>query len=208
MVVDEFQLLEAWRGGDIRAGDQLLRAYCTPLYRFFFNKVDVDADIDELIQDTLTACVTGVQRIREASSFRSYLFSVAHRRLVSHWQLRRRARAIDPVHESIVDLGASPTQSLARREEHRILLAALRTLPLELQVVLEMYHWERLSGPELAQILDLPEGTVRSRLRRASTALREAIVAVTGSELAASSTLSGLDRWAADIRALARRAPG
>lgn len=204
---DEFTLLAEWRAGDQRAGSQILRAYFAPLHRFFFNKVDVEADIDELIQDTLMACVAGVQRIRSGASFRSYLFSVAHNRLISHWQRRRHARAIDALRESVVDLGASPTQALAHREEHRVLLAALRRLPLEMQVLLEMHHWERLPGPELAQVLDLPEGTVRSRLRRANTLLRAAIVAVTGSELSATSTLNDLERWAAEIRAHTRGRP-
>ena len=50
---------------------------------------------------------------------------------------------------------------------------ALRRIPLELQVALELYYWEGMAGPELAAALDLPEGTVRTRLRRGRQLVRE-----------------------------------
>jgi RNA polymerase sigma-70 factor (ECF subfamily) len=57
------------------------------------------------------------------------------------------------------------------------LLAGLHALPLDLQLALELRYWEDQSGPELAAILELPEGTVRSRLRRGLEALRDALAA-------------------------------
>ena len=55
----------------------------------------------------------------------------------------------------------------AQHEEQRLLLEALRRIPLDLQIAIELHYWEGMSGPDLAQVLDIPEGTVRSRLRRA-----------------------------------------
>ena len=56
-------------------------------------------------------------------------------------------------------------------------MAALQSLPVDLQIALELRFWQELSGPDLALVLEIPEGTVRSRLRRALEALREALIA-------------------------------
>ena len=53
------------------------------------------------------------------------------------------------------------------------LLDALRRIPVDAQIVLELYYWEDLPAPDVARFLDVPEGTVRSRLRRALELLRE-----------------------------------
>jgi RNA polymerase sigma-70 factor (ECF subfamily) len=53
------------------------------------------------------------------------------------------------------------------------MLSALRRLPLDDQLLLQMHYWDGLTGPALSRALDLPEGTVRSRLRRAKAKLAE-----------------------------------
>lgn len=68
--------------------------------------------------------------------------------------------------------------------------------------MLELFYVERLRGPEIAEALELPEGTVRSRLRRALEALRELLLAA---EPAAGTTVPAeddLERWAEELRAL------
>ena len=67
--------------------------------------------------------------------------------------------------------------------------------------MLELTYWEDLKGPEIAEILEIPANTVRSRLSRARAALREALEAgITAPDLLRS-TLTDLDRWAEALRA-------
>lgn len=190
------ELLAAWRGGDARAGNLLFRRHFAQLSRFFRNKVDVG--VEDLIQGSFLACVEGRDRFREASSFRTYLFSIARHLLYAHY--RRRDRAVDFVQTSVVDLGASPSGPLGRREETTALLRALRAIPLEYQVVLELTYWEDMKAPEVAEILDIPANTVRGRLSRARAALRQALVTADLSPELLRSTLSDLDGWAASLR--------
>ncbi len=192
----DLELLGAWRGGDVRAGNELFRRYFAQLSRFFRNKAD--SGIEDLIQTTFLACVEGRERFREASSFRTYLFAIARHQLYAHY--RRRPRDIDFSQSSIVDLGASPSGPLGRREESTALLRALRAIPLEFQIVLELTYWEGLSGPEIAEVLEIPANTVRGRLSRARAALRDALEKGVGSADVLRSTLADLDGWAARVR--------
>ena len=193
----DLELLDAWRRGDTGSGEQLFRRYFGQLNRFFRNKLD--SGVEDLIQNTFLACVEGRDRFRESSSFRTYLFGIAHNLLCSHF--RRQRRAVDFEQTSVIDLGASPTGPLTQREEHAALPRALRSIPLDFQVVLELSYWEGLSGPEIAEVVGLPANTVRSRLARARAALREALERdVTSPELLRS-TLTDLDGWARSVRA-------
>lgn len=191
------ELLAAWRGGDRRAGELLFDRYYEPVARFFYNKAD---NGPELIQQTFLACVEAAQRFRGAGSFRSFLFAIAYRTLCRHYRARRGDR-IDLTEVSVHDLAPNPGQLLEGREELRLLLAGLRRIPFDCQVALELLYWEQLTTVEIAAALDIPEGTVKSRLRRGRALLKEAVEALAATPELATSTLHGLESWAASVRA-------
>jgi len=194
------QLLLDWRDGDEQAGSELLSRYFQPLYDFFATKVDTG--IDDLIQRTLLACVQARDRVRETAGFRSFLYGVARHELYGSFRGRgRAARTLDFEAISVADLGTTPSQHLGARQEHRLLLEALRRLPLDHQICLELFYWEEMSGPQLATVLDVPEGTARTRLRRARQLLLDELQALAQSPQLLASTRDGLDRWARQLRA-------
>lgn len=198
--MDDFELLDRWRSGDNSAGNQLLKRHFDALYRFFTNKLPDQAD--DLIQSTMMACVRGVSSFRKECGFRSFLFVVARHELYRFIRTNYRSREVfDPSLVSVADMGPSPSSALAKRKEQRLLLLALRRIPLELQIVLELHYWEGLSTSELADAMEIPQGTVKSRLRRAREALERELAAVADSQDDVRSTLDGLDRWVAGIRA-------
>ena len=192
------ELLVAWRDGDRDAGSELFERHFAELYRFFRNKAD--DGVDDLIQQTLLACLKGLDRFREDASFRTWIFAIARNELYDHWRARQRRDDVADIGEiSVADLGTTPSQALARRREHQLLLTALRGIPLDLQVALELYYWEGLDGPELAEVLGVPEGTARSRLRRGKEALSLRFAALRGGD--ATVSVAELDAWAAEVRA-------
>jgi len=81
---------------------------------------------------------------------------------------------------SAIELAESPSTTLVRQEDARLLLQALRMIPLDAQTLIELWFWEDLSGAQIGAILGIPEATVRSRLRRAIQRLREQVEAMTG----------------------------
>jgi RNA polymerase sigma factor (sigma-70 family) len=194
--------LAAWCAGDRAAGQALFARYYEPVARFFLNKVG-DASPD-LIQRTFLACVEGASRYRGDGSFRSYIFAVAYRQLCRHYRDRAGDR-VDLASVSSMALDASLSGMVVAREELRLFLAALRTIPLELQVVLELHYWEQCGVAEIAEVLEIPTGTVKSRLRRGREQLRAAVERLAERPDLANSTLHGLDTWAREVQALAGR---
>lgn len=194
---DDLELLQRWRSGDAEAGNALFERHFPAVQRFFRSKVD--GGVEDLVQATFLACVEGQHRFEGRSSVRGYLFGIARNQLLG-WYRRKRHDVDDVATVSVVDLGGSPSGALAGRQEERLLLHALRRLPLDHQIVLELFYWEGLPGHELAQVLGVSPHTVRSRLARARAGLREAIEQLADDPALARSTLGDLDGWAQALR--------
>lgn len=194
----DFELLTRWRDGDHGAGDALLARHVHTLYRFFANKAP-DA-LDDLAQRTLLACVEARDRIDAGRSFRAYLLGIARHQLFGHYRQLRRGQ--DPAAHSVAELAGSPSRELAAEQERRLLLAGLRRLPLDTQIVLEMYYWEGMGTPEIAAAMDEPEGTIKSRISRGKVMLRDAIAKLDASPAALETTATHLEHWARSLQRL------
>jgi RNA polymerase sigma-70 factor (ECF subfamily) len=194
---DDEALLTSWRAGDDAAGEVLFERHFAAVARFFRNKVGEQTG--DLVQQTFLGCLEGRTRIQGDAGFRSYLFGVARNVLRRHIEGRVRA-PVDLDAVVAADLGPSITTHLRVRDEERLLLEALRRLPLDQQIALELFYWEHLSGPELAATLGEPEGTVRSRLRRARQQLEAELARLADSDEVLGATTTDLDRWARGLR--------
>jgi RNA polymerase sigma-70 factor (ECF subfamily) len=198
---DDHILLASWRTGEKRSGELLFERHYASVRRFFHNKVATHVHRD-LVQKTFLACVEAPERFEARSSFRTYLFGIAHHVLLDHLRKQHRGpgRECDVDQLVIADLVPGPDEAVHARREQRVLLKALRRLSLPLQVVLELQYWESLSNPEIAEILDWPVGTVKTRLRTARAALEELIAEMAGSPEALRSTMDTLQLWAERVR--------
>ena len=196
---DDHALLTAWRAGDTKAGDRLFVRHFRAVDRFFRNKVGED-DIPDLVQRTFLVCIERPDGFRGLSNFRAFLLGVAHNLLRSFYRARAKHQHDDVDEISVVDLGAGPSTLVGSKEEQRLLLAALRSVPLESQVILELFFWERLTGLEIAAILGVGEDTARTRLRRARLRVGEALERLASSRALLESTLADLDSWARSVR--------
>lgn len=200
---DDHALLARWRDGDGDAGAALIDRHTPSIWRFFANKVD--RDVDELAQSTFVAMVEARDRIDASRSFRAYLLGIARHQLLGYLRRRKvvaRGEALEAA--CIATHFGAHSQVIAGREQRRLLLGALRRLPLPIQMTLELFYWEELGIAEIAQVLDEPEGTIKSRLSRAREQLREAIVASPAPAAVTESTLGALDRWVRSLRDLRR----
>ena len=196
---EDYDHLRAWQAGDERAGELLFRRHYKLVLRFFYNKVGACAH--DLVQRTFLGCLEARERIRGDASFRGFLFGVARNVLFDHYRLARRDREhIDFGSVSAEDLRPTPSSLVAQAREVEILLRALRQIPLEAQVILEMYHWEGMRAHEIGEVLGMPEPTVRTKIRRARLRL-EQVIEENGASLALRrSTVEGIETWADRIR--------
>ena len=196
-VRDDLELLEAWRAGDRRAGDELFVRHFDAVYRFFRNKVD--ANIDDLIQKTFLTCVEKRDRFRGDSSFRTFMLGIGRMTLLRHYRDKKRDMArFDPLESSIFDLDPSPSRVVVAHKDHELLLEGLRRLPFDLQVALELHYWEGMTGAEIAEVLEVPVGTAKSRLRRGREQLEAGVAELANGRTGL--TLPVLDEWAAAVR--------
>lgn len=192
---DDLELLQRWRAGDRHAGDALFVRHFDVVHRFF--RAKLADDVDDLVQRTFLALLESSVRQRTISSVRGWLLGTARNLLFERW----RARAdFDPSTSTLAALEPSPSAMLTGAAEQRILIGALRTIPLDQQIVLELFYWEAMSGSEIAACLHEPEGTIRTRLRRARESLNDAIAHVSEHPDLLASTLGDLERWLASLR--------
>jgi RNA polymerase sigma-70 factor (ECF subfamily) len=175
--VDDVVLLKAWCLGDRGAGDALLARHYPSVVQFFHHRVS-EAAQEDLIQETFLACTRSAVRFRKQAQFRTYLYGIAHNVLASYLRRQGRSRArlgsqAGPAETPAVSSGPSPIAAVARHEEQRLLLEALRRIPLPHQIVLELHYWEDLSVAEIGEVLGVPLGTAKTRLRDGRARLQD-----------------------------------
>jgi RNA polymerase sigma factor (sigma-70 family) len=200
---EELGLLDRWSSGDRAAGNELFKRYFEVIHRFFDKKVD--GDVDDLVQETFLACVRERGRFQRQSTFRTYLLAIAKYMLYGYWRTNaRRPAGLNFDEVSVASLSTSAASQLARRDDQARLLAALRELPLEQQLLLELHYWEELERDQLAEIFDVDPTTTRTRLFRARQALRDRLAAGEAQVAMAGPAEEQLDQWARSLRPVAR----
>jgi len=196
--MDDVSLLARWRDGDQSSGRALFQRYFDPLFRFFATKCD---EPDELIQATFMAVVRARDQFQGRSSFRTYLYQIARHELYRYLRTAQRTRDFDPDVSALQDFVTTPGARIARNQGHQQLLAALRSLPADQQTLLELHYWEGLDAAELAEVLEVSPGAIRTRLTRARAALRDRLLERAEAPAAALASIETMETWA---RGLAR----
>ena len=198
---DDWKLLERWQDGDRGAGNELARRYFGMLARFFHNKVANHDDAIELVSETLLICSRSKERINK-HSVRSYIFAIALNQLRAYYrkQKKRKRELSDFSEVCAAELSPSAPSLIGRKREQQILVQALRKIPLEHQIALELKLFEGLKGAEIAELLGIPRGTVQSRLRLGKKRLLKTIEDASDNSTLYKSTVTNLEDWAKGIR--------
>jgi RNA polymerase sigma factor (sigma-70 family) len=159
--------------GERAAFDDLIRRWSGPLHRYALKLTNDPVLAGDLTQDIWLRVIQGLGKLREAAQFRAWLFAIAHRTFMD----RLRAHYATPVDTGMAlddfvaaeDIAADPIME-------RALATGMATLPLIEREVVTLFYLEELSLAEIAQVLSIPSGTVKSRLFRARTLLRKHIL--------------------------------
>ncbi len=194
----DVELLEAWRAGDAAAGEALFDRHFATVTRFFRHKVG--DQLDDLIQTTFMTLLESPHGFRAEGSFRAFLLGVAYNVLRRHFRHLRRDDHLQLSKASVHAIGMGPSTAIDANREQRRLLEALRRIPVEHQTLLELYYWESMSAAAIGQVLRVPEGTVRTRLRRAKALLEAQLEGIVSNREQLSSTLACLEDWAREVR--------
>lgn len=165
------ELIAAIRTGDTSASQRLARRYYADLYAYFCSRIGRE-DAEDLTQITLLHTVARVERFREESSFRHYVFSVARRVLFErHRRSQRRLDTEEPRSEPPASQ-TTPSERMFRAEFREQLIDAIESLHDHYRVVVDL-HLRGANNFEIAEALDLEYNTVRSRLSRGLSTVRQ-----------------------------------
>lgn len=126
----------------------------------------------DAVQTAFIKALHSLGSFRDGSPFRPWLLRIVSNEAKNRVRSSVR-RATGPLDEGIVSLAPSPEELAERTEQQRELLTAIRLLSEQDQQIIAYRYFLDLSEPEMADLLDCPRGTVKSRLSRATSRLRE-----------------------------------
>jgi len=174
-------LMLAYAGGDAAAFERLYARHKGPLFRYVLRSVKGRGEAEELYQDVWMKVIEARGRYVPKAKFTTWLYTVAHNRLVDHWRARGLAivASTDDEDSGVPELAAAPSAEPHRISEARETLErlanALAALPLAQREAFLLHHEGDLTAAEIAAATGTNEEAAKSRLRYAMKKLREAI---------------------------------
>lgn len=179
-VPSDIALIERAQRGDRDAVDQLVIKYQARAYQFAYRLTGNSDDASDLVAEAFVRVYTALPRFRKDSQFTTWLFRIVTNCFLDQKKKQSRrpttqlddARIDADAHSTIVDQ-ESPVESSERAEREQVMQNAISELPESQRAMIVMFHVENLSYEDIAAAMDMPIGTVKSRLNRARLALRE-----------------------------------
>lgn len=162
------------RRGDSQAFRELVGIFERRLLYYLRRLTDDEQEAWDLLQQTWLKVLRGIRSIRDPRRFKSWLYTVARHTAAD----RIRALATDKSRRKEADLDEIADESSDPEHFENVALVhfALGKLPIDQREILALFFLEEFSHAEIADILKLPEGTVKSRLHRARNALRSVLI--------------------------------
>ena len=155
--------------GEREAFDELIRRWHEPLWKYAWRLTGDDDAAAETVQETWLRVLRGIARLREPERLRAWLFGIARRAVMD----RLRERYGEPAMVDIADVElASAEEDRDLADDIGTLHEELNQLPLLEREVLVLFYLRELTLAELAEVLAVPVGTIKSRLFRARHSLR------------------------------------
>jgi RNA polymerase sigma-70 factor (ECF subfamily) len=180
MPASDEQLMLAYAGGDAAAFAALYARHKGALFRFVLRSVKGEAVAEELFQEIWIRAIEARGRYRPEAKFTTWLFTIAHNRIVDHWRARGLALVSldDEEHasvEAVAPPSAEPHANLEASRTARKLAEAIEALPLAQREAFLMHQEGELTVGEIAAATGSNEEAAKSRLRYAISKLKEAI---------------------------------
>ena len=179
------ELMQAYARGDMRAFETLYDRHALPVWRFVQRSVQNAALADDLVQDVWFSVVRHAPQYEPRAKLRTWLFTLAHHRMVDHWRTQKNHTSLDAESEDgtalaemlAAESGFGPERRLDSRELAQALLDALAALPEVQREAFLLQAEAGMSLAEIAQTTGVNMETAKSRLRYARARLRETLEA-------------------------------
>ncbi|MEO8061576.1 MAG: sigma-70 family RNA polymerase sigma factor [Pseudomonadota bacterium] len=165
-------LIALIRGGSRDGFDQLVRRWTPKLLRYATRVLGRPEPARDVVQETWIGVIRGLKRLDDPAQFPAWLYSIAHRKSIDGIRHAQRQRRLISCVEQESAIAAAGNQRPAEPLENSGLTTAIGRLSQEQRDVVHLFYGEDLSIDDIASILALPAGTVKSRLHHARESLK------------------------------------
>lgn len=176
---DEAALVERVRAGDPAAFDALVGAYMRRAFSVAFRLLGQKEDAEDLVQETFLAVLQRIDSFQAGRPFSPWFFRI----LVNRGLNARKARSLrttDEIPDAAAARGPGPDRETERALLRDDVAAALARLPDRQRTIVRLFELEGFASPEIAEILEISEGTVRWHLHEARKTLRQHLAPYAG----------------------------
>ncbi len=185
--LDEADLLKGLRAGDERAYEQLVIRFQQPVFNLVSRLLNDPADASDVVQEVFLKVFRNVPSFRGQSSLKTWIYRIAvneghnHRRWFSRHRkqevgLDAEAEGTRTYQETLADRSRSPFEFASEHETHSLIEEGLATVNPNFRAAVILRDIEDLSYEEIAEILQVNIGTVKSRILRGREALRHVLL--------------------------------
>ncbi len=166
-------LVERCLGGEDAAWEDLVRTHTRRVYSLCLRFTGKDSEAQDLTQDVFLRVYRTLKSYRsEEGAFATWLSRLTRNLLIDHYRRSRQDRATDSIEEQLpmmeesTAISARPDRMLAGREASEMLQSALQKLSPDLREAVILRDLQEMEYKEMAEVLGIPEGTVKSRINR------------------------------------------
>jgi len=181
--LDDLLLVAASKNGDQEAFAQLVERYQRLVFNLFYRMLQHYDEATEITQETFLAAWQGLPSFRGDARFPTWLYRIAYNCSLKQLELRKRDRALQVALEAEKTLENADDEQrenaeLDARDRQLLVQEHLSHLPAKYRIVLILRHLQDMTYEEMAEILTMPIGTIKTHLFRARNLLKERLLSL------------------------------
>jgi RNA polymerase sigma-70 factor (ECF subfamily) len=177
---DDSRLIEQALAGQVDAFEQLVHKYQDRLFRTMVHLVGHREDARDVVQEALVQAFVKLETFRGGSAFYTWLYRIAFNLAASHGRRRRPTASVEQARErhglEPADGNPGPEACMEQRQQCEQVRRAIGRLEEQYRAVIVLRELEGCTYEQIAEVLEVPVGTVRSRLHRGRMQLKEELI--------------------------------
>jgi RNA polymerase sigma-70 factor, ECF subfamily len=177
MITMDYRLIERCRAGDSTAVEHFVQTYQRDMYRLALSIMDDSNEADEATQESLLAALRALDSFHGDSSLKTWLFSITVNICRTRLQRQKRRERLTLVLDGLLRRAPTPSveDKAVQDESNETLWRAIHSMDEKHRIPIVLRYYHDLSVAEIASILQIPEGTVHSRLNTARRLLHDVL---------------------------------
>lgn len=173
----DYRLIELCRAGDSTAIEDFVQTYQQEVYRLALSVLDDPAEAEDATQEALLSALRSLDSFHGASTLKTWLYSITVNICRTRLQRHKRRERLTKTLGEVLQIRSTPSveEDTIQTESNEALWRALHGMDEKHRIAIVLRYYHDLSVPEIARILQIPEGTVHSRLNIARRQLHNAL---------------------------------